>query len=130
MGQPRDAISLSTSCTMLNKIVLTTMVLSYIIQCLMNYIQLMKTRENQSLCNFCLSRQFIGLFLNFYEYELTYKLNQSVFFQYVFPHIRHTVSIIKYRIPFTSINTNPFTQVKWKEIGGIAIQLGCHIDLV
>ena len=127
MCQPSNRVSLSGSCTMLNQIILCCSILTHICQYLTYNIQLVITWKNQIFRALHFSGFFIDLFFYFHKDKLANQIKNRILGKNILPHIGHTVSIFKCRIPSSRGNTMPISHVKRQKECGLTIKFSGHI---
>jgi len=114
---------------MLNQIILRCAVVTDITQQLANHIELMIPREYDILGLFRFSCQLVLTFLGFDKDELTDEVKDGILCQNILPHIGHAVFVFEGRVSCTRIDSFAVAHIKRQEEGGIACELGGHIDL-
>ena len=130
MRQPCDGVGFAGACTVLNQIILRCAVVTDITQQLANHIELMIPREYDILGLFRFSCQLVFAFLGFDKDELTDEVKDGILCQNILPHIGHAVLVFEGRIARTGIDTFTVSHVERQEEGGVACELGGHIDLL
>ena len=115
---------------MLNQIILRCAVVTDITQQLANHIELMIPREYDILGLFRFSCQLVLTFLGFDKDELTDEVKDGILCQNILPHIGHAVLVFEGRIARTGIDTFTVSHVERQEEGGVACELGGHINLL
>ena len=123
---PCNRIGLSWTGRVLNQIIVSWTILTHICNQLTHYIQLMKSRENQTLLCNILSIFLFGLHLK--ADELLDNIQQAVLLQYIFPDIRcYIIIIFCLRIPCTTVISGTVgTLIEWQEICICAFQFRSH----
>ena len=127
MCQPSNRVSLSGSCTMLNQIILCCSIFANICQYLTYNIQLVITWKNQIFRTLYFSGFFIDLFFYFHKDKLADQIENRILCKNIFPHIGHTVLILKCRISSTCCDSMPVTHVERQEECGLTIKFSGHI---
>ena len=87
-------------------------------------------REYDILGLFRFSCQLVLTFLGFDKDELTDEVKDGILCQNILPHIGHAVLVFEGRIARTGIDTFTVSHVERQEEGGVACELGGHINLL
>ena len=130
VGKPCDRVGFAGACTVLNQIILRCAVVTDITQQLANHIELMIPREYDILGLFRFSCQLVLAFLGFDKDELTDEVKDGILCQNILPHIGHAVLVFEGRIARTCIDSFTISHVERQEEGGVACELGGHINLL
>ena len=128
--QPCDGVCFAGACAVLYQIILRRAVFTHIRQQLANHIELMIPREYDILGLFRFSCQLVLTFLGFDKDELTDEVKDGILCQNILPHIGDTVFVLGGGVACTGIDAFAVAHVEGQEEGGVACELGGHINLL
>ena len=130
MGQPCNGIGFAAARRVLNEIVFLAVMFYYICHQLAHGIELVIPGENQCFLGDTLTgiRVFLGFFLQ--ENDFINQIQNGVFFENVFPHIRNIDAVFVVGVPLAGVNANTAALIERQKEGRFSFQIGAHIDFV
>ena len=128
--QPCDGVCFAGTCAVLNQIILRRAIFTHVGQQFTDHIQLMVSWRDDVFRLLRFPCQLVFAFLGFDKDELTDEVKDGILCQNILPHIGHAVLVFEGRIARTGIDTFTVSHVERQEEGGVACELGGHIDLL